>query len=90
MSGSGQILQFQVEQGNERRRASLNQALDTCQNETARRFGVSADSVRVQHGVDPGNGSYLVNYQAQQRNGRITTGACRVSPTGESEAFQRW
>jgi hypothetical protein len=90
VSGSGQILQFQIEQGQEGGRASWNQALNTCQNETARRLGVTGDDVRVQHGADPGNGSYLVNYQARQKNGRIITGTCRVSPTGENEAFQRW
>jgi hypothetical protein len=90
VSGSGQILQFQIDQGQEVGRASWNQALDTCQNETAKRFGVSGGDVRVQHGADPGNGSYLVNFQAKQRNGKIVTGVCRVSPTGENEAFQRW
>jgi len=90
VSGSGQILQFQIERGHQGGRASWNQALDTCQNEAARRFGVSGGDVRVQHGADPGNGSYLVNFQARQRNGKIITGVCRVSPTGENEAFQRW
>lgn len=90
VSRSGQILRFQVDQGQEGGRASWNQALNTCQNETAIRLGVPDDDVRVQHGADPGNGSYLINFQAKQRNGRITTGTCRVSTTGENEAFQRW
>ena len=91
VSRSGQILQFQVEQANQGGRVSLNQALDTCQGETARHFGVSGnDDVRVQHGADPGNSSYLINHQARQKNGKITTGACRVSPIGENEAFQWW
>jgi hypothetical protein len=42
----------------------------------------------VQHGVDPGNGSYLVNYQAQDRASRIRTGSCRVSAMGEIESFR--
>jgi hypothetical protein len=90
VSGTGQILQLQMEQGPNVVRATLNQALNICQDEAARRFAVAPGDVRVQHGADPGNGSYLVNYQAQQRNGRIGTGVCRVSPTGELEAFQRW
>jgi hypothetical protein len=39
--------------------------------------------------VDPGNGSYLVNYQAQNRNQRIQAGACRVSAAGDVESFRR-
>ena len=90
ISPTGQILDFQIERGPGAYRATLNQALDTCQDEAARRFGIAPGDVRVQHAADPGNGSYLVNYQAQMRNGRIGTGVCRVSPTGELEGFQRW
>src|SRR5207248_5011269 len=90
ISPTGQILDFQIERGPGAYRATLNQALDTCQDEAARRFGIAPGDVRVQHAADPGNGSYLVNYQAQMRNGRIGTGVCRISPTGELEGFQRW
>ncbi len=89
VSSTGQLIRFQVESGQDVRRASLNQALDACQDETARRFGVSRDNVRVQHGLDPGNGSYLVNYQVQDRTDRIRTGTCRVSSIGEVENFRR-
>lgn len=88
ISGAGQILQFQVEGGPNANRTSWNQALNACQQEVARRIGVAANDVRVQHGADPGNGSYLVNYQAQDRGLRIRTGSCRVSAMGEIESFR--
>jgi len=88
ISGSGQILQFQVDGGLNANRTSWNQALNACQEEAARSVGVSIGDVRVQHGVDPGNGSYLVNYQAQDRTQRIRTGSCRVSAMGEIENFR--
>ena len=90
VSGSGQILEFQVEQNAQNGRASWNQALNTCQREAAKTFGVAEENVRVQHGTDPGNGSFLINYQAQDRAGRIRTGVCRVSAVGEIEEFRRW
>lgn len=89
ISGTGQIVQFQVARGPDARRISLNQALDSCQDETARTYGVARENVRVQHGLDPGNGSYLVNYQVQDRSQRIRTGSCRISATGETESFRR-
>jgi hypothetical protein len=70
-------------------RASFNQALDSCQSEVARRLGITSTDIRVQHGIDPGNGDYLVNYQAQDRLRRIRTGYCRVSATGEIEDFRQ-
>jgi len=88
VSMNGQILQVQMEQGGEAARVSWNHALNTCQEEVARRLGVTTDNVRVQHGADPGNGSYFINYQAQQTNGRIRVGSCRVSPLGEVDAIQ--
>ena len=75
--------------GNNYNRVSWNQALNVCQEEVGRRLGVTASDVRVQHGLDPGNGNYLVNYQAQDRSRRIRTGACRVSPTGDIEEFRQ-
>lgn len=89
ISGTGQITQFQVEGGTDLRRVSLNQALDVCQDEAAQRFGASRDNVRVQHGLDPGNGSYLINYQVMDRSQQIRAGSCRVSSVGEIENFQR-
>jgi len=88
VSMNGQILEFQVEQGRDAARVSWNHALNTCQEEAARRLGATPDNVRVQHGADPGNGSYFINFQAQQNNGRIRVGSCRVSPMGEIVAFQ--
>jgi hypothetical protein len=88
VSRTGQIVDFEVERGRNANRASLNQALDACQDEAARRFGVQRDNVRVQHGIDPGNGSYLVNFQVPDRANRIRTGTCRISPTGEIENFR--
>jgi hypothetical protein len=74
---------------NSNSRASWNQALNSCQEEAARRLGVPSTDIRVQHGLDPGNGDYLVNYQAQDRSRRIRTGSCRVSATGEIEEFRQ-
>jgi hypothetical protein len=88
ISGTGQILQLQVEGSPNANRTSWNQALNSCQEEAARRNGVSVSDVRVQHGLDPGNGSYLINYQTQDRLQRIRTGSCRVSPMGEIEDFR--
>lgn len=88
VSMNGQILQFQMDQGGQADRVTWNHALNTCQEEVARRLGVSPDNVRVQHGTDPGNGSYFINFQAQLNNGRIRVGSCRVSPTGEIVALQ--
>jgi len=88
VSMRGQLLQFQMDQGGQTDRVSWNHALNTCQEEVARRLGVATDNVRVQHGADPGNGSYFINFQAQQNNGRIRVGSCRVSPMGEIVAFQ--
>ena len=70
-------------------RTSWNQALNSCQEETSRRLGVPSADIRVQHGLDPGNGDYLVNYQAQDRSRRIRTGYCRVSASGEIEDFRQ-
>lgn len=67
-----------------------SEAMNICRNQVVATRNISRSRVRVQHGADPGNGSYLINLQARQQNGRITTGACRVSPAGENEAFQRW
>jgi hypothetical protein len=89
ISGSGQITQFQMEGRQDRGRVSLNQALESCQDETARQLGVGRENVRVQHGMDPGNGSFLINYQAQDRGQRIRTGTCRISAIGELENFRR-
>ena len=89
VSRTGQIVQLQMEGGANQGRASLNQALDTCQDEAARQWGVGRENVRVQHGIDPGNGSYLINYQAQDRGQRIRTGTCRVSAIGEMENFRK-
>ncbi len=86
---NGQIIQFQIEGGQDRGRSSLNQALDSCQDEVARSLGIERNNVRVQHGLDPGNGSYLINYQAQDRTQRIRTGSCRVSAFGDVEAIRR-
>ncbi len=74
---------------NNNNRASWNQALNSCQDEAARRLGVPTADIRVQHGLDPGNGDYLVNYQAQDRSRRIRTGFCRVSSSGEIEDFRQ-
>jgi hypothetical protein len=90
ISGSGQVLEFQVEPNAPEGRVSWNQALNLCQREAAKTFGVAEENVRVQHGADPGNGSFLINYQAQDRGGRIRTGVCRVSAVGEIEEFRRW
>lgn len=89
VSATGQIVQFQMEGTPNANRASWNQALGVCQQEASRRLGVQADDIRVQHGLDPGSGSYLVNFQAQDRSGRIRVGSCRVSPVGDIENFRR-
>lgn len=88
ISMNGQILQFQMEQPGQADRVSWNHALNTCQEEVARRLRVATDNVRVQHGADPGNGSYFINFQARQNNGIIRVGSCRVSPMGEIVALQ--
>ena len=90
ISGTGQILEFQVEQNAPNGRISWNQALELCQDEAAKTFNVDREKVRVQHGADPGNGSFLINYQAQDRSGRIRTGVCRVSAVGEIEELRKW
>jgi hypothetical protein len=88
VSRNGRILQFQVDQGRQADRVSWNQALNRCQEEVARRLGLAVVNVRVQHGADPGNGSYFINFQAQKNNGRISVGSCRISPMGEIVALQ--
>ncbi len=88
VSPQGEIVNFQIDE--DRPRITWNQALNSCQGEAARQFGVPEEDIRVQHGLDPGNGSYLINYQALARDGRIRTGSCRVSPFGEMEDFRRW
>ena len=89
IAATGEIIQFEIERGQDVRRVSLSQALDVCQDETAQKFGVGRANVRVQHGLDPGNGSYLVNYQVMDRAQRIRTGTCRVSAMGEIENYRR-
>ena len=88
ISPSGQVTHFEIEDAKDRGRASFNQALDACPDEVARTMGVDRQNVRVQHGLDPGNGSSLVNYQVQDRSQRIRTGSCRVSPYGEIETIR--
>lgn len=89
VSSTGQLVQFQLEGGRNGTRTSWAQALTLCQDEASRNWGVSPGDVRVQHGLDPGNGSYLVNYQAMDRNQRIRTGTCRISATGDMDQFRR-
>jgi len=88
VSRTGQIVEFQLAGGKNTGRLSLNQALNACQDEASRRHAVARETVRVQHGLDPGNGSYLVNYQVQDRSNRIRTGTCRISAFGEVENFR--
>lgn len=89
VSSTGQLVQYQMEGQGNGNRTSWNEALNICQEEAGRQLGVTPSDVRVQHGMDPGNGSYLVNYQVQDRTQRIRTGACRVSAMGEIENFWR-
>lgn len=87
ISPTGQILEFQIEGAPGTGRVSWNQALEACQEEAGRSLGVPAQEIRVQHGRDPGNGSYLVNFQVQDKRQRIRTGTCSVSAAGDIESF---
>ena len=90
VSTTGQLLNFRINGGGYNDHITMNQALTVCEKEVERRLSVGPNDVRVQHGVDPGNGSFTINYQGRRNNGTIATGVCTVSPNGQISNFQKW
>ena len=88
VSNTGRLTNFNISGGSQAQRISPNQALSTCEGEVQRRLMVGQNDVRVQHGADPGNGNYVINWQARQ-NGRFRSGQCLVSPSGAISDFRK-
>jgi hypothetical protein len=88
VSRSGRLSNFSISGGGFNDRISPNQALTVCEEEVQRRLMVGNQDVRVQHGSDPGNGSYVINYQARKNN-QIRSGQCLVSPSGTITDFRK-
>lgn len=88
VSRSGRLTNFNISGGGRDQRISPNQALTTCEQEVQRRLSVGSNDVRVQHGADPGNGNYVINWQAR-RGGGIRSGQCLVSPSGSIADFRK-
>ena len=89
VSRSGRLVDFKITGGGFDERISPNQALTVCEQEVQQRLNVGEQDVRVQHGADPGNGSYQINWQAR-RNGQVRSGQCLVSPSGRISDFRKW
>jgi hypothetical protein len=85
---SGRLTNFSISGGGFNDRISPNQALTACEQEVQRRLMVGNQDVRVQHGTDPGNGNYIINWQARSNN-QIRSGQCLVSPTGKIADFRK-
>lgn len=90
VSRSGQLLLFNVNGGSYNDRVSTGQAMEVCEREVERRLSVGRDDVRVQHGFDPGNGSFTINWQGRRNNGSVATGQCIVSPNGYITNFTKY
>ena len=88
VSRSGRLTNFNISGGGFNDRISPNQALTVCEKEVERRLSVGNQDVRVQHGTDPGNGNYIINWQAR-RNNQVRSGQCLVSPTGNIADFRK-
>jgi hypothetical protein len=84
----GRLSNFNISSGDRNSRISPNEALTVCQQEVESRLMVGSSDVRVQHGMDPGNGSYLINWQARKYN-QIRSGQCMVSPNGKISDFRK-
>ena len=85
---TGRLTNFSITGGGYNDRISANQALVVCEKEVQRRLMVDQQDVRVQHGMDPGNGNFMINWQAR-RFGQIRTGQCLVSPNGNIADFRK-
>jgi hypothetical protein len=90
ISGSGQMLNFNISGGGFNDRISHNQAMSVCEREVERRLEVGAQDIRVQEAGDPGNGNFTVNWQARRQSQGIRTGQCIVSPNGQISEFRKW
>jgi hypothetical protein len=90
VSRSGRLTNFNISGGSYNSRISPNQALTVCETEVQRRLSVGSGDVRVQHGMDPGNGSYTIDWQARRQGQGIRTGQCIVSPTGTMSDFRKY
>jgi hypothetical protein len=88
VSKSGRLTNFNISGGGFNDRVSPNQALTTCEQEVERRLTVGSQDIRVQHGMDPGNGNYFINWQAR-KNGQIRSGQCTVNPSGQITDFRK-
>lgn len=88
VSRSGRLTNFNSSGGGFNDRISPNQALTVCENEVERRLMVGDQEVRVQHGIDPGNGNYGINWQAR-KNGQVRSGQCVVNPSGQITDFRK-
>lgn len=87
---TGRLLNFNISGGGYNDRISAGNAMSICEQEVERRLQVGSSNVRVQHGNDPGNGSYAINWQGRRNNGTIATGQCVVSPQGTITDFRKW
>jgi hypothetical protein len=85
---TGRLSNFNISSGDRSSRISPNEALSVCEQEVERRLMVGSNEVRVQHGMDPGNGSYTINWQAR-KNGQFRSGQCLVSPNGRITDFRK-
>jgi hypothetical protein len=85
---SGRLSNFNISGGDRNSRISSNESLTICQQEVERRLSVGPDEVRVQHGMDPGNGSYMINWQAR-KNRQFRSGQCVVGPNGRITDFRK-
>jgi hypothetical protein len=66
-----------------------NNALLLCKNTASQRLpGVPLAYISVYRGTDAGNGSYMINFNAQPPNARHASGFCIVSRNGQLQNFQ--
>jgi hypothetical protein len=88
VTSSGRLSNFNISNGDRNSRISPNEALSVCEQEVERRLMVGRSEVRVQHGMDPGNSNYSINWQAR-KNGQFRSGQCLVSPNGRIADFRK-
>ncbi len=97
VSKSGQLRNFQFDAGsgpgngggNNYGGASPNDALRLCKNAASGHLpGVPLAYIAVYRGSDTGNGSYMINFNAQPPNARHASGFCIVSRNGQLQNFQ--
>ncbi|MBL0158204.1 MAG: hypothetical protein IPP47_14035 [Bryobacterales bacterium] len=88
VTNTGRLSNFNINNGGYNSRVSPNEALSVCEREVERRLMVGSSEVRVQHGMDPGNSSYMINWQAR-KNGQFRSGQCMVGSNGQITDFRK-